>query len=367
MTADSSFDGRGRELRSSEKARERAVVRVAERELARGPASTTETRQWLRATATSFGLGSPTVENLLLVASELLVNAFLHASGPFSVVLEIEPDMLRVGVRDRSLTLPVLKPFDEFAATGRGLRIVAASAASWGVDLHVDGKTVWADIELPDLGASATAGPESFFSAGEASHLGGRSERAKGRVGASQSSTSSTGSMTEPRIDGRGTSAHTGLEAHPAGAAHALRRIWYLNVPVADFVAMRSRIEATLRESTLIVLGGARDVPPALHELAETATTRFLGVARAEASASPSPVRLHGGGERGDFAVDFPYGACAQLRAFGAVVRELNGWCESSHLLVDPLTPEMLALHAWAVEQACNQLELGSEPESYGA
>jgi hypothetical protein len=33
------------------------------------------------------------------------------------------------------------------AASGRGLRLVDAIAASWGVEIADDGKTVWAELQ----------------------------------------------------------------------------------------------------------------------------------------------------------------------------------------------------------------------------
>ena len=139
---------------AEESGRTRRALRIAERELARGPASMAETRRWLGAVAAAFGLGRGSTEDVLLVVSELLSNAFLHAAGPYSVSAELERDRLRVGVRDRSPALPVLKDFEELAATGRGLRIVAATTLSWGADPLADGKIVWADLALPDPAAS---------------------------------------------------------------------------------------------------------------------------------------------------------------------------------------------------------------------
>lgn len=110
-------------------------------------------------------------------------------------------------------------------------------------------------------------------------------------------------------------------------------------VPVSKFVGMRARIEATLRECTLIVLGGGAGVPHELLVLAERATTEFAGVLRAVTSASPVPVRVDSSGTLGDFAVDFPLSIVPQLRSFEGVVRELSSWCESNHLLHTPSRP----------------------------
>ncbi len=332
-------------------------MRIAERELARGPVSMAETRRWLQSVVTSFGLGRGAAEDVLLVASELLSNAFLHAAGPYSVSAEMERDRLRVGVRDRSTTLPVLKDFEELAATGRGLRIVAATALGWGADPLPDGKVVWADLALPD---TAEAAGDDDRLPGPA-RSGGWSSRSGGDSGTSPNLSA------PPRARaGQHTAARTGRDAALAATAPPLGRVVFREVPVGDFLAMRARIEAALRESTLIVLGGEReDVPGELLTLAEQATTRFREVARAEASASPEPCAVGEDGLHGDFAVDYPLAAAGQLEAFAEVVRSLNRWCESSHLLVAPLSEEMLRLHRWSVREAVRQLRLGDEPAVY--
>jgi anti-sigma regulatory factor (Ser/Thr protein kinase) len=337
--------------------RQRVILRVAERELARGPESAAETRRWLKAVAVSFGFDAATVESLILIASELLANAFLHATGPFSVSLEVERDLLRIGVSDRSRNVPVMKAFDEFAATGRGLRIVAATSSAWGVDLRANGKTVWADLTLPHLEDLADAalqpGDRAGWSEARWRH------RAQPGGGPSRTSSNRVALQQAER-----TAARTGSEAAREDSAKVCRVV-YRDVPIDEFIAMRARIEAMLRESTLIVLGGAReDVPAELLELAERATTQFLTVARAEASACPEPIERQGNG-LGDFVVDFPVAALDQLEPFADVVETLNTWCRTDHLLVSPLTPEMQRLHRWSIGESARQIRKRTRPKPF--
>jgi len=76
-----------------------------------------------------------------LVLSELVTNAVLHAGTQVHVGLLLDEDGLRVEVRDFNPTqsLP-----GSAAMTGMGLRIVQSLVSRWGVDSHMDGKTVWA-------------------------------------------------------------------------------------------------------------------------------------------------------------------------------------------------------------------------------
>jgi hypothetical protein len=53
---------------------------------------------------------------------------------------------LRIEVRDPADGLPEQREADELAEDGRGLAIVAALSARWGVERHVVGKSVWCEI-----------------------------------------------------------------------------------------------------------------------------------------------------------------------------------------------------------------------------
>jgi anti-sigma regulatory factor (Ser/Thr protein kinase) len=76
-----------------------------------------------------------------LVLSELVTNAVLHAGTRVRVGLLLDEDELRVEVRDFTRAQPLTGPA---AMTGIGLRLVQSMVSRWGVDPHLDGKTVWA-------------------------------------------------------------------------------------------------------------------------------------------------------------------------------------------------------------------------------
>lgn len=81
-----------------------------------------------------------------LVVTELATNAVVHARSPFSVVARSEHSGVRISVHDASSVAPTLRDRGLMAASGRGLRLVAAIAADWGVEITADGKTVWAQL-----------------------------------------------------------------------------------------------------------------------------------------------------------------------------------------------------------------------------
>ncbi|MFJ4832370.1 ATP-binding protein [Streptomyces sp. NPDC088747] len=96
----------------------------------------------------------PTAE---LLASELLTNAHLHTLGPYALrVLSENPDRLRVAVWDTDPRVPpgfreAAPVSPETAEHGRGLYLVRACAAAWGVSVLRElgasrgGKVLWAE------------------------------------------------------------------------------------------------------------------------------------------------------------------------------------------------------------------------------
>ncbi|MCH0565436.1 SpoIIE family protein phosphatase [Streptomyces sp. MUM 2J] len=100
------------------------------------------------------------VEDAILVVSELVTNAVVHAGTDVRLLSRLEPSgHVVVEVSDQH---PSRAPRDGEAARatpeppehGRGLRLVSALAESWGVTYCRDAKTVWA--RLADGGCTGT-------------------------------------------------------------------------------------------------------------------------------------------------------------------------------------------------------------------
>ncbi|MBO3682718.1 ATP-binding protein [Streptomyces sp. NEAU-YJ-81] len=83
------------------------------------------------------------------VVSELVANAVDHARGRCFrlVVTRTSDDRVRVSVIDRSHDKPERKTPSPSEERGRGLAVVDAFSASWGVDQLPWGKRVWAELE----------------------------------------------------------------------------------------------------------------------------------------------------------------------------------------------------------------------------
>jgi len=86
-------------------------------------------------------------DEAFLVVSELAANAITHAETDYRVSVAVSPATVRISVRDSGPGTPEPRLSEPGATSGRGLLIVAAVAASWGIDSSQAGfKTVWADL-----------------------------------------------------------------------------------------------------------------------------------------------------------------------------------------------------------------------------
>lgn len=93
-------------------------------------------------------------EDVLLMVSELVTNACLHApGGPRELLLDWDARRLRVEVRDDSPVQPRLRPHaDPGRPGGHGLRVVDRLARAWGSLPEGEGKSVWLEVPSPLAG-----------------------------------------------------------------------------------------------------------------------------------------------------------------------------------------------------------------------
>lgn len=85
-------------------------------------------------------------DDLMLLATELTANAVVHAGTDAYAAITYLGDRVRVAVEDASPALPRQVPPEEAGESGRGLHLVDAVAAAWGVTETAVGKAAWAEV-----------------------------------------------------------------------------------------------------------------------------------------------------------------------------------------------------------------------------
>src|SRR5690242_3071749 len=91
-------------------------------------------------------------EDVLLVVSELVTNACLHAEGPDELSIACDRKVIRVEVSDRGTVQPAPRsPHRAGRPGGHGMFIVQRLCLDWGVVRASGrpGKTVWAELGAP--------------------------------------------------------------------------------------------------------------------------------------------------------------------------------------------------------------------------
>jgi anti-sigma regulatory factor (Ser/Thr protein kinase) len=96
----------------------------------------------------------------LLLTSELVTNAILHARTPVQVGVLVDNDQVLICVGDRMEASAELVPSGRSRTRhgGRGLALVADLASMWGTQGYVGGKTVWFVLSALDASGEQPTG-----------------------------------------------------------------------------------------------------------------------------------------------------------------------------------------------------------------
>lgn len=114
-------------------------------ELESDPRMVAVARHFVRDRLTSWE-ATEDLDAAVLVTSELVTNAVLHARTAIQVKLELDGNRVRIEVFDENTRAPVEAACPPDATSGRGLALVSALAPAWGIDHRPDGKVVWAEL-----------------------------------------------------------------------------------------------------------------------------------------------------------------------------------------------------------------------------
>jgi anti-sigma regulatory factor (Ser/Thr protein kinase) len=101
--------------------------------------------------------------NIAIVMSELVSNSIRHAglseSDPISVHITSDEARVRLAIHDGGpgFDPPILEGRDPLIVGGQGCVIVAALSDAWGIDLALDGCTVWCEFNIGEEPQAARA------------------------------------------------------------------------------------------------------------------------------------------------------------------------------------------------------------------
>lgn len=110
--------------------------------------SPSEARRFVARTLTPL-FGREDVETAMLLTSELVTNATMHAGTACEVVLSGGTNALTIRVSDRQPgAAHQRQPLRGELGAGRGLRLLEVLCRRWGVEQHSAGKTVWCELAV---------------------------------------------------------------------------------------------------------------------------------------------------------------------------------------------------------------------------
>ncbi len=107
------------------------------------PAAARQARRFVQSTATS--LAPDKLDDVLVLTSELVTNAVLHARTPLELGVILTEDAVLICVADGTLVTPQMPESSEGRENGRGIMMIRALADDWGVEPSEGrpGKVVW--------------------------------------------------------------------------------------------------------------------------------------------------------------------------------------------------------------------------------
>jgi CheY-like chemotaxis protein len=124
----------------------RDLRRSASQTFAADPRAASEARRFVGQRGDAWDCAE-LVDNAMLVASELVTNAVIHARTGVELRASFANRILRLEVLDRGPGTPDPRVATSQDENGRGLLLVSALAAAWGVESASEGgKVVWAEL-----------------------------------------------------------------------------------------------------------------------------------------------------------------------------------------------------------------------------
>jgi anti-sigma regulatory factor (Ser/Thr protein kinase) len=115
-------------------------------ELLGRPASVRKARGFTADVLADDGVEASVIELAVLLVSELVTNAVVHARGPICLTVHTDAHWVRIEVEDAGHRRPALRAATLDAVDGRGLLVVDKLATDWGTEQRATHKVVWFEI-----------------------------------------------------------------------------------------------------------------------------------------------------------------------------------------------------------------------------
>jgi anti-sigma regulatory factor (Ser/Thr protein kinase) len=110
------------------------------------PASVRRARVFTAGALGDDGVEASVIELAVLLVSEVVTNAAVHARSTIRVTVYVDSHWVRVEVKDEGQGQPVLRVPAQSELQGRGLAVVDRLSTDWGTDRLDRGKVVWFEI-----------------------------------------------------------------------------------------------------------------------------------------------------------------------------------------------------------------------------
>ena len=115
-------------------------------ELMGRPASVRKARGFTADVLADDGVEASVIELAVLLVSELVTNAVVHARGPICLTVHTDAHWVRIEVEDPGHRRPVRRAATLDAVDGRGLLVVDKLATDGGTEQRATHKVVWFEI-----------------------------------------------------------------------------------------------------------------------------------------------------------------------------------------------------------------------------
>lgn len=276
-----------------------------------GPAAVREGRGFVRREVLAIGAAT-LADDAQLVAAELLANALHHGRSPVWVLVTGAAGCVRIAVHDGNPRPPVRPAPSSTNMTGRGLALVEALAARWGVERAVEGsgKVVWAELDGQPLHQEKDVDLDALLAA---------------------------------------------WDDHGDESAETHFDIVLGDVPTELLIAAKAHIDNVVREFTLAATtSGSQAVPEQLGQLIDTVVHGFAQARDAIKRQALSAA--HRGESRTRLALHLPLSAADAGERYLLALEEADDYARAARLLTLETPAPHRLFRRWYVQNVIAQL-----------